>query len=397
MLSENNQLLTDREWNDVNRFDGKKTDAQIKTKNETPIERSTQVIYDVENFHRLHHLWNSLNSGLDSPMQDFSWFQSCLETVCADDDLHIVMHRMREKSGESAAIAPLVRQKGLLPVMRMLGVGRIYEPIDFLYTDIAALDALAVALRKLGNPLCLEHLLADSQVIPALQKAYERRGWIRIDAMNDCPYIPLHEGWTEPEQQFNSGRRSDLRRAQRHAERLGTVTYEILSPAPAEVESLLTEAYQVEAQSWKGRAGTDLITDQPLGDFYRHLALKASERGALRLCFLRINGEAIAVQIAVEHAARFWLLKIGYNEQYSKCSAGNLLMLHTVKYAAQKGLKSYEFLGSAEAWTKVWTEWVRPCVKVRVYPFNVKGCLYFVTDAAQFAWKRLNQLFGKNH
>ncbi len=167
------------------------------------------------------------------------------------------------------------------------------------------------------------------------------------------------------------------------------MTYEILAPTPAEVEPLLAEIFAVEAQGWKGRAGTDLVTDRPLGEFYRRFALRASEQGLLRLCFMRIDGKAVAVQYAVEYASRFWLLKIGYDEQYARCSAGNLLMLKTVQYAAEKGLEYYEFLGSAETWTKVWSDLVRQRVKIRVYPFNIFGALYFSSDTVKFGWKQL--------
>jgi hypothetical protein len=48
-------------------------------------------------------------------------------------------------------------------------------------------------------------------------------------------------------------------------------------------------------------------------------------------------------------------------------------MLHSVKYAAVRGLKSYEFLGTAEPWTRVWTESLRRCVALRAYPMSTGG------------------------
>jgi hypothetical protein len=43
-------------------------------------------------------------------------------------------------------------------------------------------------------------------------------------------------------------------------------------------------------------------------------------------------------------------------------------MLHAVRQAAQRGLRSFEFLGAEEPWTVLWTEQVRPCLDVDVYP-----------------------------
>ncbi len=342
--------------------------------------RATQVISSIDSLDRLADRWNSLNTGFNSPIQDFSWSQVCARSICANDKLRIVVSSLGKNV---VAIAPLIQPKGILSPLKMPGVGKLGEPMDFLSADLAALDALAQALKKLGHAIDLERIPNNSPVIAALQQAYQGAGLVYISPSGFCPYIPLTEAWTTPEQQFNARRRSDFRRAQKHAQKLGEVTYEILAPQPAEVAALLAEAYQVETNSWKGKVGSALAIDLNIGDFYRQYALKASQQGMLRLCFLRIDGRAIAMQIAVEYDSRFWLLKVGYDETFTHCSGGNLLMLHTVKYAAECGFKSYEFLGTEQAWTKMWTELVRSFVSVRVYPVSISGSWNFVADTAK--------------
>lgn len=373
-----------------------KTLLGLKIRHQETFKPSIQVINNIDSLDRLADRWNSIGADLNSPMQDFIWSQVCAKSVCANDKLQIIISSIGEKI---VAIAPLMQPKGIFSPLKMLGVGKLYEPMDFLYADIPAINALAQALKQLGHAIDLERVPSDSPLIAALQQAYQGSGLVYVTPNGFCPYIPLSEAWIEPEQQFNSGRRSDFRRAQKHAEKMGAVTYEILSPQPAEVEALLAQAYQVESKSWKGKAGSALAIDREIGDFYRQYTLQASQQGILRLCFLRINGQAIAMQIAIERDSRFWLLKVGYDEDFSRCSAGNLLMLHTVKYAAASGFKSYEFLGGEESWTKVWTELVRSSVKVRVYPASLSGCSNLVTDAAKSAWARLQAkqaLLGKS-
>jgi CelD/BcsL family acetyltransferase involved in cellulose biosynthesis len=354
--------------------------ADLEIPHQETFTRSTQVISSIDSLDRLADRWNSLSTKFNSPIQDFNWSQVCAKSICANDKLRIVVSSLGEKV---VAIAPLIQPKGMLSPLKMPGVGKLGEPMDFLYADLPALDALAQALKKLGQAINLERIPHNSPVIAALRQAYQGSGLVYISPSGLCPYIPLSEAWTTPEQQFNSGRRSDFRRAQKHAQKLGEVTYEILSPQPAEVAALLAEAYHVESKSWKGKVGSALAIDRTVGDFYRQYALKASQQGILRLCFLRIDGQAIAMQIAVEYDSRFWLLKVGYDETFTRCSAGNLLMLHTVKYAAESGFKSYEFLGTEETWTKVWTELVRSFVSVRIYPASISGVWNFGADAAK--------------
>jgi len=134
---------------------------------------------------------------------------------------------------------------------------------------------------------------------------------------------------------------------------------------PTELDPLLEEAFQVEASGWKGHKGTALASDLLRQSFYRRYAAAACEKGILRLSLLRIGGRAAAMQFAVEWGKRFWLLKIGYDEEFSRCSPGTLLMLETLRYAAGRGLQSYEFLGVVEPWLAAWTKQVRTCVMLR--------------------------------
>jgi CelD/BcsL family acetyltransferase involved in cellulose biosynthesis len=114
------------------------------------------------------------------------------------------------------------------------------------------------------------------------------------------------------------------------------------------------------------------------------------------MCFLKIGGVAAATQIAVESGGGFWLLKVGYDENFARCSPGNLLMLESLRYAANRGLKSYEFLGSAEPWTEMWTNRVRPCVSVWAYPNNFRGAAALTLDAVRFASERLSRRFVRS-
>ena len=330
--------------------------------------------------------WQALAERANSPMQQHHWAQACAEAF--GGKLRILS---LGNQAQPTAIAPLCQRHGHL---ELLGVSELYEPADLLYADTAALDGLADALARLGQPLLLGRVPADSPTIAAIQRAFAGRGWVHVTPAAAFPALPLDANWQEPEQQFNAGRRSDFRRAQRNAEKLGAVSYEMLAPTPDELEPLLEEAYAVECAGWKGAAGTALARDTARGVFYRGLAFAAAEQGQLRLCFMRINEKAVAMQFAFECGQRFWLLKIGYDEQFARCSPGTLLMLFSVREAAARGLQSYEFLGAPEPWTSMWTKLERPCVALRVYPFNLSGARALAGTAVRLGWKKLRAAKG---
>jgi CelD/BcsL family acetyltransferase involved in cellulose biosynthesis len=113
------------------------------------------------------------------------------------------------------------------------------------------------------------------------------------------------------------------------------------------------------------------------------------------LCFLRIGDRIAAAQLAVESDERFWLLKIGYDEAFARYSPGNLLMRETVRYAANRGLLSYEFLGTPEQWTRMWTDRIRACVSIRAYPARPWGVAALVADAVHTGVHKLSVRLGR--
>lgn len=347
-----------------------------------------QIIHELGCLDEIAAGWDLLASKSGSPMQSYAWARACGATFVADRTLQlVVVGRMPTPT----AIAPLVRQRGALGCLEFVGASGLNEPMDFLYADLSSLAALADALLELGSPVSLHRIPADSPAVAALRSSYRRRGVVICRPMSGCPWISLHPGWAKPEQQLNSGRRSDLRRARRFAERIGPISCEVLSPTPGDLEPLLEEAFRVEEAGWKGREGSALAKDPVRGAFFRRYAAAACKEGILRLCFLRIGNRAVAMQFAVECGNRFWLFKIGYDEEFSHCSPGMLLILETVRYAAERGLRSYEFLGKAEPWIQMWTHAVRPCVSLRLYPAGTQGMAALAADVAKSAWRRLSR------
>ena len=291
--------------------------------------------------------------------------------------------------GRVAALVPFVRhpQKDYF---ELLDVSELYEPTDVLCSDTTALPLLAETIVGQGVPFLLQSLPADSRFIAPLKQALTGRGLIVCRRDLGSPVIALDSRWADPESQLNSGRRSDLRRARRRAEALGPVSVEVLSPEPADLPTLLEDAFGIEAASWKGARGSALAMDPMRGAFYRQYAEAACCQGSLRLAFLKIGTQRIAMQLEVEIANRVWLLKIGYNERFARCSPGMLLLTDTVRDAARRGLESFEFLGTPEDWTRVWTQVERPCLALHGYPFGLGSLSAFADRLVKSAWARVS-------
>ena len=322
-------------------------------------------------------------------MHQYAWVKACTDAFTTCGELRLIV----VGADQPRALGPLIMRGRPLNRMECLGVDELYEPTDFPHLDSDSLACLVNTLVELRRPLLLRRILADSPVLTALQEAFKFRGMLITRPATGYPWIQLDESWTRPEEKLSASRRSSFRRAKRKAHSIGPIDYEVLSPEPGELPLLLAESLRVEAAGWKGRTGSALLSDPNRRQFYEKYAAIASAKGILRLCFMRIGGAVAATQVAVESGGRFWLLKVGYDETFARCSPGHLLMVETLRYAAGRGLRTFEFLGSAEPWTQVWTDEVRPCVSLWAYPNNFQGVAAFTWDAARFGWERLQRQF----
>ena len=324
--------------------------------------------------------WEQLDTAIAGPMASFGWASAAALSLAKEQTLFVIV---ASRNGAVRAIAPLARCRGLgLGRLEILGLGRMNEPTDLIYADREGLAEVVSAAVRLRRPLLLGRIPEGSPTIETIRSACRGRAVVMVRPRASCPFIPLDESWREPESHLSSRRRSDLRRAQRHAEKLGGVRAEILTPRRDELDELLRIAFEVEARSWKGAAGTALANDPVRSRFLHEFAAWAVEAGTLRICLLRIGDTYAAMQIAVEQANRFWLLKIGFDPAFAKCSPGNLLLAASIRYSAERRLESLEFLGTVESWTRVWTEQERRCVSVRVYPLGFRGGAALACDAA---------------
>lgn len=317
-------------------------------------------------------------AGARTPMQSKIWLSACAETLVGDGVLNLVTI---EDHGEPIAMAPLIRRREAGGRCESLGVGALGEPADFVFRDESALARLVEVISRERALFDFLRLPACSPTIAAIRSAFRGRAVVRLYDAKSCPRIVIPESAKHTDELLSSSLRSDLRRAQRRAESAGEVTYEICTPRNEEAFLPLYErALAIEAAGWKGARSSALAHNQAQSAFFRRYGILASEAGALRLAFLRIGGVDAAMQYAVEWNGAFWLMKVGYDESFAKCSPGLLLMRRTLAHAVEMRLSSYEFLGTEEAWTRRWTKQAMPTVRVRVYPLGPLGSAVLCRD-----------------
>jgi CelD/BcsL family acetyltransferase involved in cellulose biosynthesis len=331
--------------------------------------------------------WQRLEAKASLPMQSHAYASALASTLLAGADIRVFFIAQGK---DIAALLPLCREPGPFGRWTIIGAHEVCEPDDALCADAEAARRLAEAIVRDGRALEVDRVPVGSLLIPALRGAMRGKGLVSVRPATPTPTIALDESWKDPSSRFNSGRRSDFRRSARRAGEYGDVSFEIVSPGPDEFDAVFDEAVAVELRSWKREAGTAIAADRAKENCFRHFFRSACEEGTFRIAFMRIGGQPVAMQMALESLDRYWLFKIGFDEDYGRCSPGTLLMLHTIGWAAERELKAYELLGNVEPWiAHFWTREGHDCVCLRAYPFNAQGAVAFAGDAGTWLRKRL--------
>lgn len=300
------------------------------------------------------------------------------------------------RDGQVVAMAPLaVARSADVERIELAGAATLYEPSGFGYRDAAALTDLCRAVIRSGRPVVLQRISTDDPLLPAFKTAARGRGQLLQFEATGAPFVAISGDWEQYLQTLSSRRRQDYRRARRGLEKLGKVTVDIQSPTVATVDAGLAEAMQVEAASWKGRNGTAMLTNPRLSAFFRLLAQRLAGQGQLRLCFLRLDGVPVAMQIGVVYAERWWVLKIGYDERWAEHSPGIQLMWDVLREAFLRRLKTFEMLGSAELWLTIWAREQRAYRTLAFYPYNIRGTVALGADIMRALAKRLAKKAGE--
>ena len=343
---------------------------------------------DVASFrNEIARLTGAIACARSTPMHHEIWLTACAETISPDDDFEIVT--AGDPHSPRAAAPFRRRRSGLSTRLFLLGAEDLWLHSDVLYEDEKAASELAEAVVRRALPVRFGHFPGDSPFVDALKTAAAGNGYVVADAVEGSPYIALDPTWREPEKKLRSKRRSDLKRRRKKAEQAhGEVTVEILTPTADEVEALYDQALDIETRGWKGRAQSAMVFDEHKSVFFRRYLRLACDAGIARMCFLYIGGTPAAFQIGVASDAGFWGFRTGYDETYRDYAPGILLFLEVVRYVANAGLSTHEFLGRQEPWTKEWTEDVRPLHRLRYFPYNANGAAAFASDGLAAVGRR---------
>lgn len=327
---------------------------------------SVDIIDNARDLAAIADEWNALAARFRTPLIRHEWFQAAADAFSPPGRLSI---RVVRDGGGIAAIAPLVVNPWFgSRRLELLGTSVLAEPSGFLHRDEESLGVLLESILAARTPVLFAGLAEDSGALRYLQRAPRPTGAFTKQVRFESPFIPISNTWEAFSASISSSWRSSFRRSLRRAEESGPAAFAITSPCPKTALSVLEDFMQVEATGWKTRAGTALLVNRPLQAFFREYIRAAAEQGSFRFASMHIGDSLVAGQLVVECSNRLWVLKVGFDEAFSRCSPGILLMHRVIQHAFERLHEGVELLGANEQWISIWKPEIRNHYAYQCYP-----------------------------
>ena len=239
-----------------------------------------------------------------------------------------------------------------------------------LHADRAAAEVVAGRLFGLGRAFVSLRFLSDEPAeLELLQAAAQgARHTVLVRASERFPRILLEGDFEDYWRSRSNNLRRDVERCARRLRARGEVALEVNA-----TDERLHEAFGIESLGWKGARGTAITSSTPTERFYSEIARWATERGSLRLVFLRVEDRAVAFHLALEEAGTYFPLKGGFDPAFAACSPGKLIIAETLRRAFAIGLRRYEFLGGEDAYKLRWATHTSERLQFQAFAPSIPG------------------------
>ena len=308
--------------------------------------------------------WEALADRVGAtPFARPGWLQAWFQTF-ADGPATVVTVRAREGL---VGVLPLVRSGGTLS-----------SPTNWHSPSFEILAENPDAVRALLTPVLGARRLSIRFLAPAaagvIVAEMGAAGYVpRVRQADSLPVLTITGDWpTFFGSRVSRNLRSTIRRREARLRAAGAWEFEVLDGSE-HCERFLEEGFRIEATSWKGGAGTAIVSRPDTHQFYREIGRWAAGRGSLRLSFLRLEGRAIAFDMGLEEAGRFYSLKPGYDPEFSDLSPGRMLQRFQLERAFEIGLESFDFGGSPNRHKTQWGPDLEPRVHVEAFDRSIAG------------------------
>ena len=358
-------------------------------------ELTTEVLRGPAGLEALRAPWTALCGELAVRRYFHSWeWYDCWLHALAERPAEVCFVALR-RGVRLLAVVPLEprARRGSLGALRVLelpahGHLPLADVVCHPEIDVRTLlGAVTAALRSAGiawDVLQFENVM-DESVLARCEPGVLPR--VRRELVKTCDYIACDRPWEEYAATLSANFRSNLNKARNKLARESDVQFEI-AHTPEAIEAMLPDVLQIEASGWKGAAGTAIVNDPRLMDFYGRQVAAFAPGGGVMLSRLRVGGRTIAAEYCLVDNATLYLIKLAYDEGVAKLAPGNSLLERMFRSIHEQfGLRYINLVGSPP-WFAHWNPERIPVWRIQLGGSGLRA-------RAQWVARRARSLLGR--
>jgi len=295
-----------------------------------------------------------------------------------------------DDQNEPVAIAPLFREASLLhgPTLRFLGSGEVCSE----YLSIpcqegwqrpaaeAIADYLTGAAAACSGPtatawesLRLESVSANDTTVQLLCEALAQRGGAtHSHEAPNCWRVDLPESWEEYLAMLSKSHRKRVRRLERAYFDTGRAK-QVTATTPAQWEQGFRILVDLHARRWAARGEAGVFDNVAMHAFHRAATAALLTSNQLRLSWLEIDGQPVAVEYSLVGGGILHAYQSGMDPEAGEHEPGTLTLIATFRAAIVEGLSAIDFLRGDEPYKQHWRAEPRGNREVRVLANRWRG------------------------
>lgn len=334
------------------------------------------TIHSLDEFRALTKDWNELwqRSDTPSPSARAELLAQWIEQFAPGAQIRaLAIHH----NGRLVAALPLVAHRirrfltaGALPQNEWTSGGDLL--LDPRSDVPLVLDKLAAELCKLSWPLLwLDNVAFQEPRWQAFQAALDRRGMTTSLEPNDrVGQIEPAVDWATFEARLGGDFRRSRRRYAKRLQDTGPTELRIIRPESLEhIDALIHDGFAVEDRSWKGAAGTSVLKNAGMLEFFQRQARLLAQAAHLELVYLVHQENPIAFAYVWRAKGVRFVAKLGYDEAFRSLGPGQtLIYLLMQRSYAESDCPLVDFWGSLQPWSAEWSTRTYPVGRLVVAP-----------------------------
>ncbi len=239
----------------------------------------------------------------------------------------------------------------------------------------------------------LHGLPQGSAFSQAILKALGKEALVsRCSKQYTCPLVKIGDSW---EQYLKSvGRTDNLRR--RHKWFLSQPGFAIERWEDSfSIAKSVSEFFELHRLRWEKEGGSQGIHGPHVQSFHRDATFFMAQDGHVRMYILRLGNQPLSAVYVILWKNRVYFYQSGYDPQWTRRSAGLVLLGQTLADAFGEKRIEFDFLRGQEPYKFEWANDQRETEELRLVFPTPGGVAYLAAlEAGQWGKKKLKQLVG---